>query len=180
MKNILYALIAFVGLTSFTCSNQKIVITESEISNDIFYLDGEIKPFTGICLIPHIDGKSIKEIRKYENGLLTGEAVTYYENGKMKRRGNYKNGKMEGDWEQWFANGQPEVQVKFKNDFMTGYFKEWYANGQLKEEGQYEMNSRVGTWRFYNKKGELMFEKDYVKHAVYLIRASGTFIPFSF
>jgi len=165
MKIFLYLTLIFISLASFTCSKNRIVISEEEITNDLFYLKGEIEPFTGICIIPHEDGKSIKEVRRFNEGIIDGEALSYYSNGTLKRKGEYKNGAMDGLWEQWYVDGKKEFQAVYINDSMSGCFKEWYENGKIKEEGQLFKNERIGKWKFYNETGLLSFEKEYNKLA---------------
>ena len=87
MKKLFYLTIIFISLTSFTCSKNKIVISEGEITNDMFYLKGEIEPFTGICIVPYEDGRSVKEVRRFKEGVVDGEAISYYSNGTLKRKG---------------------------------------------------------------------------------------------
>lgn len=161
MKILTYIFVLFLALTSFNCSKNRIIISENKITNDIFYLDGEVKPFSGICIVPQEDGKTVKEVRRFRNGIIDGEAISYFPDGKLKRRGEYKNGKMDGLWQQWNVNGIMEFQANYKNDMMSGYSEEWYKNGNMKEEGEYNNNERTGTWKFYNESGDFIYEKQY-------------------
>ena len=165
MRILLYVSVIFISLTSFTCSKNRIIINEGDIKNDMFYLEGEIEPFSGICIVPHSKGNSIKEIRRFKSGVIDGEAISYYKDGTLKRKGTYNFGKMSGVWEQWYKNGNKEFQASYIKDEMTGCFKEWYTNGRIKEEGQYNQNHRVGTWKFYDEGGSLLYEKQYTKLA---------------
>jgi antitoxin component YwqK of YwqJK toxin-antitoxin module len=161
MKFIRFCILPLALITLLGCSQNRIVITEGEITNDMFYLPGEIKPFTGTCLIPYEDGKTVKELIHFHDGVSFGEALSYYKNGKLRRKGYYKSGKMHGQWEQWFENGEKEFEISFSNDSMSGHYKLWYETGQLKEEGALKNNSRIGAWKFYATSGNLACEKTY-------------------
>jgi antitoxin component YwqK of YwqJK toxin-antitoxin module len=108
-------LIAILLLTTFACSN-KVVITEEEISPDIFYMVGSYGPFTGKCSVVAHKGSQVLEEFTYKEGRLHGEAHIWYSNGKMKRRGSFQNGKLSGKWEFWDKNGNMLCEINYRDD----------------------------------------------------------------
>jgi antitoxin component YwqK of YwqJK toxin-antitoxin module len=108
-------LIAILLLTTFACSN-KVVITEAEISPDIFYMDGSYGPFTGKCKVVSPGSRKVLEEFTYKEGHLHGEAQIWYSNGKIKRRGSFQDGKLSGKWEYWDRNGNSLCEMTYKED----------------------------------------------------------------
>jgi antitoxin component YwqK of YwqJK toxin-antitoxin module len=107
--------IAILLLTTFACSG-KVVITEEQISPDIFYVDGSYGPFTGKCSVVSETGSLVLEEFTYKEGLLQGEAQIWYSNGKMKRRGSFQNGKLSGKWEYWDQKGNMLCETIYRDD----------------------------------------------------------------
>jgi antitoxin component YwqK of YwqJK toxin-antitoxin module len=108
-------LIAILLLTTFACSS-KVVITEAEISPDIFYVDGSYGPFTGKCSVVSLNDRKVLEEFTYKEGRLHGEAQVWYSNGKMKRRGLFRDGKLSGKWEYWDRNGNSLCEITYQDD----------------------------------------------------------------
>lgn len=157
MKN-LTILILFIS--SFSCSNRHVLVNEMELQNDLFYLKNEIKPFTGICMIP-LDDENVLEIRSFVKGKLNGEASTYYNSGELKRKGNYLDSQYHGIWTQWYKNGNKEFEIAYSNGKMKGDYTIWYRNGEIKEKGTYEDNYKTGTWTIYNERGDIIEKRKY-------------------
>jgi antitoxin component YwqK of YwqJK toxin-antitoxin module len=154
MKKLLYIVIATLGLAS--CSNSRVVITEADMPEDMFYLDDEIKPYTGKAIIYFSGTEIIKEELTYKRGILNGEAISYFQNGKIKRRGEYKMGRLTGKWQSWYENGKKKYEVDYTNDTLSGAFTLWYATGVVKIRGSYSENNRVGQWIEYDEAGMVM------------------------
>jgi hypothetical protein len=108
-------LIAILLFTAFACSD-KVVITEAEISPDIFYVDGYYGPFTGKCSVVSGKGSQVLEEFTYKQGRLDGEAQIWYSNGKIKRRGSFQNGRLSGKWDYWDQKGNKMCETIFRDD----------------------------------------------------------------
>lgn len=108
-------LIAILLFTVFACSD-KVVITEAEISPDLFYVDGCFGPFTGKCSVVARQGSHVLEEFTYKQGRLDGEAQIWYGNGKIKKRGSFQNGRLSGKWDYWDQNGNRLCETIFRDD----------------------------------------------------------------
>jgi antitoxin component YwqK of YwqJK toxin-antitoxin module len=108
-------LIAILFLTTFACSG-KVIVTEAEITPDIFYVDGSYGPFTGKCSVIARKGSQVLEEFTYREGRLNGEAQVWYGNGQMKRRGSFHDGKLTGKWEYWDENGTMVCESSYHED----------------------------------------------------------------
>ena len=55
----------------------------------------------------------IKRIN-YKAGKRDGEAIEYYENGKIKTKTNYKAGQPDGEFVEYYEGGQLEEKANYK------------------------------------------------------------------
>jgi antitoxin component YwqK of YwqJK toxin-antitoxin module len=155
MKNILYILISLT-FTVTSCTKRTIVITEDNIPEDIFYLENEIKPFSGECKIFYSNTENIKEVMTFKNGILNGKHISYYKNGQIKREGSYYNGNLNGKWVGYAPDGKKIFEVEYKNDTLIGKFISWYNTGVIHEKGSFNNNRMIGEWLSYDEAGMII------------------------
>jgi antitoxin component YwqK of YwqJK toxin-antitoxin module len=158
MKITWIVLLLVAGLISCT---DEIVITETEISSDLFYTENNLIPFSGKCKVVFNSNQAVKEILTYRKGRLDGTAQYYYHNGNLKRKGFYEDGYITGKWQYWDENGRLMYVVNYKYDTLDGEFVSYYPNGGLKEQGHYLDNSRTGEWTLYSENGKITGKKFY-------------------
>jgi antitoxin component YwqK of YwqJK toxin-antitoxin module len=126
-----------------------------------FILEGKIiNDFKKILFSNKKDSlQYFKEINTYKNRAHppeNGLYVDYYENEKIKEKGNYKNGKKDGLWESWYDNGQKEDSAFYKNDELFSTRIMWYSNGQLQLESCWGKHfEKVGKWVRYREDGQI-------------------------
>lgn len=154
VRNLIFILMAFFVLTS--CKQGSIIISEEDLTEDIFYIDDHITPYTGKCQIIYRKLDQPKDVMTFRNGLLNGEAISYYENGCIKRKGAYKDGYISGKWEFFNENGKKEFEATYMNDTMNGKYISFFQNGKIKEEGIYRFNKKTGIWKHFNVQGNLV------------------------
>ncbi len=157
MKTLLATLIALVTLSS--CTNRRVVITDAEIPEEVFFLKEDIKPYSGTCVTYYYNTENVKEEMRFVDGILHGASVSYYPDGSVKRKGSYNNGKMEGKWESWYPNGTQSYVACFANDSLSGNYTAWYDTGVMKEKGHYEKNLRQGEWIRYDQSGMITLQE---------------------
>ena len=100
---------------------RKVVITESGIKPDIFYVEDDYNPFTGKCIVVFSDTSLVMEEFTYKDGRLHGEAISWYKNGKMRRKGYYEQGMISGKWEFWDVSGNKIQEAIYSHDLPVGY-----------------------------------------------------------
>jgi antitoxin component YwqK of YwqJK toxin-antitoxin module len=111
--------------------------------------------------------KFVQELNAHKNKMnppSNGPFTVYFDNAKLKEKGNYKNGKKNGLWETWFENGEKEDSATYNNDELIGKRLMWFSNGQLQLESYWGKNeTRIGIWKSYfkNGKSESVFGFDY-------------------
>lgn len=159
MRKIVYYIATLLILTSCTFSG--IVITESELPEEVFYLSDQIKPYSGKCVMYYKNTEIVKQEMRFNDGKLDGTLISYYKNGNINRKGEYTNGLYNGKWEQWDESGKKLYEVHYKNDTLCGNFMIWHPTGVLKQKGVYAENSKYGLWTEYDEAGMIIKKKNY-------------------
>ena len=101
-----------------------------------------------------IKGKKnqLVEEGEYLKDELTGEKITYFDNGIVRQEINYLHGILEGSFQVNFSNGYPKI------------------------EGNYFEGKETGSWKTYTEKGDLELLIHYSDgHRVKELKINGTF-----
>lgn len=160
-KQVLYIAILVTLFTACKTEQREVAIIADDISEEVFYLEDEIKPFTGICNIINPKNGSITQKLSFKKGILWGEATAYYPCGRVRRKGTFHNGMLHGTWTFFNEEGNKTLEVNYQNDKLEGVYTKWFSNGKVQEQGIYRQNSRTGEWETYLETGELESETDY-------------------
>ncbi|NEN22947.1 hypothetical protein G3O08_05470 [Cryomorpha ignava] len=96
-----------------------------------------------------------------EAGRVSGQVLTFHENGNLEEQGALLLGKKQGGWTKYSADGIKMNEAHYSNGQKDGDWKVWDANGILRMELSYYDGKRVGTWKFYDESGKLQSSKDY-------------------
>jgi antitoxin component YwqK of YwqJK toxin-antitoxin module len=156
MKYLFFYIIPLLAFLNISCSQRQIVITEDQVPDDIFYLQDEIHPYTGECVIYYKNTEHLKEVMTFKNGLLDGPRISYYIDGSIKCKGYYSNGNLDGKWRGYDKKGKMIYEVQYRNDTLIGKFISWYSTGVIKEKGKYEQNKKAGEWVSYDEAGMVL------------------------
>ena len=97
--------------------------------------------------------------KTYKDGVLHGEYIEYFVNGKTKNRGKYVNNKQDGPWEEFHLNGQRAITYRYDDGKKHGY--------QIAYD---ETGKRLGEVFYYN--GQLI-EGDRLKAVLKDLEAKG-------
>lgn len=73
-----------------------------------------------------------------DKSFYEGDAIFYFEDGKIKERLYMTNNKVDGTNTSYYPNGQIAEQMNFSSGLKHGYCKEWYENGKTKSIAIYE------------------------------------------
>jgi antitoxin component YwqK of YwqJK toxin-antitoxin module len=152
MKWIIYILLFF---ATVACSDS-VIVTEDEIGAEVFYEKDSYQPFTGRCIVVYRNTDIVKEEFTFKKGLLHGEALTWYKNGQIRRKGFYQKGQISGKWEFWEENGQKTIEANYTDDILNGSYIALYSNGKIKEKGQFSDNRPIGKWVYFNEEGQVI------------------------
>lgn len=95
-----------------------------------------------------------------DKGILEGEKLVYYENGKVAEKAIYVNGNIDGTSLWYSEKGIVLKEFTYKNGELHGIAKYYDSDGKMLAEGSYRNDKKYGTWKYYEN-GELKEEKDY-------------------
>ena len=121
------------------------------------------KLHVGKWIYYHNRTKGIMTLENYNaNGLLEGEKLVYYKEGKVAESANYTNGKLQGESKWYSVKGVVLKSFIYDNDELHGVAKYYNGKNELLVEGQYKRGKKSGIWKYYEN-GELTEEKDFSK-----------------
>jgi antitoxin component YwqK of YwqJK toxin-antitoxin module len=101
------------------------------------------------------DGKTILSNETYKEGLLDGEAKTFYKDGKLAEIAHYKAGKLHGNRIRYSDEGKPTENLTYEAGTMHGPAIIYDEKGELYARGSYENGIKSGEWEF-NMDGEMV------------------------
>ena len=123
------------------------------------------KLYIGKWIYYHNKSDAIMSTENYnDNGLLDGEKLVFYPNGKTAEKASYVNGKLDGT-SIWYAeNGQVLKEFLYKDDELNGVSKYFDSDGNIKAEGVYRSDLKHGIWKYYED-GKLVKTLDHTKRS---------------
>ena len=110
--------------------------------NDLYYQVNESSPYSGWAKKTYDSGK-VATLQQYTEGLKSGIAIGWHENGQTNFEGTYKDGERDGFWTLWHANGQMAGEVGYKEGKKDGLWMLWHENGQKYREKTYKDDEEV-------------------------------------
>jgi hypothetical protein len=73
----------------------------------------------------------LRDVRQLKSGILDGEQLGFYVDGKIAYHQRYKDGQYEGEQREWHPNGYPYKRRFFKDGQEDGTQQVWRPNGRL-------------------------------------------------
>lgn len=102
------------------------------------------------------------EFRSKGQGRVKGEAVGYYENGKINFIYPIVDGKIHGQGKCWHENGQMQCEESYKSGELHGFKRDWYPNGNIERESNYKNGAFDGVCKTWYKNGGLRSQSFFV------------------
>lgn len=84
-----------------------------------------------------------------------GEAVGYYESGKLRFKYPAVNGNFHGICRIWYENDQLQCEETYENGDLIGIRQEWYPSGKLKSKSFYKEGVADGMFLTWHENGTL-------------------------
>ncbi len=134
---------------------------------DISYVDNRFVDISGTPVTGEFNfSTSITEENanvRLSYGQLTGTAIYYYPNGKVKTIAHYKDGKKHGDWYQFNDAGNVIIQANYFENMKSGTWKIWNDSGQMVMKMKYHLNTKkgIGLGKKWGANGELKNKRKY-------------------
>ncbi len=115
--------LCMVLFVSFVSCTQEVQERQTVERNGLLYKMGEDRPFTGIVI-----GRGREDYRRtaydfrkgYKKGVLDGETVFLYPNGKLESKIPYKNGVVSGFMVRYWPNGRLKARIHFVDGMRGG------------------------------------------------------------
>lgn len=115
MRILLTQLVAlFVLFSPVNSDSDKVLISEVEFTNGLY---------------------------KFDDRLITGEIIDYYENETLKFRYRVLEGRLHGLATEFFPNGSVKSERNYTFSKLFGSFKEYYQNGDIKVQFEVGLNA---------------------------------------
>ncbi len=100
------------------------------------------------------EGVKLSEI-EWKRNEVNGNALIFYPNGKVHKKGYKIKDLAEGWWDEYYENGQLKSHEYFKSGKYEGPAETYFENGQIESKGKYENDERQGEWVFYHNNGQI-------------------------
>lgn len=97
----------------------------------------------------HKDGKAILIEENYVDGVLNGDFMVFYEDGKLTKFAHFKDGKLHGNSKKYSPESILVEDINYVNGELHGAAAFYEDNGNLKQKGLYEVDLKVGPWEFF-------------------------------
>ncbi len=94
----------------------------------------------------------------YENGVLTGQVIQYYEltpvsasANQVEFIANYLNGNKEGLKVSYYSNGNPKDSINYSQDLSHGIYRSYFSDGTLRDSKEFSMGIPIGNHIKYTR-----------------------------
>jgi antitoxin component YwqK of YwqJK toxin-antitoxin module len=124
-------------LVTVGCSNE-ISKASTYSMGGMLYQRGSEKPYTGYVIGESREGYRSKACifrKEYKDGVLNGQTVFWYKNGKVESVEQYKDGKLNGVTKRYYPDGSKKAKIHFVDGYRGGGLGEsfWDREGHLKK-----------------------------------------------
>ena len=166
MKQITLTLLGlFLTMWGYSQTN----INDLERINGLWTKKGENTPYTG-AIIEYFDNGKVKGKGEFKDGLVHGLRTMYYENGNKSLERTYLNGISDGPSIEYYPNGQVKQEANFKNGKDDGIFKVYYEDGQIHAILTFSNGVQQGDYFEYTLDGKL-------KAQYYFVNGKASYSP---
>ena len=108
----------------------------------------------------HLNSDKLMMTERYEDGVLQGEKVIYFENGVPTEKSSYVNGQLHGKQDIFSEKGVLLKTFTYRNGELHGPSKVYNGKGELLIEGEYRNDKHFGIWKYYEN-GNLKEQKNF-------------------
>ena len=152
MRSILF--IAALVLTLSTTAQ------DINIENGLYCKKGAV--YSGPIKLMDNTGKT-QSLLMVVDGKLQGEAIYYYESGKIMETGSFIAGVRNGTWIRMDENGNKTGEGQYFNGQKHGKWFIWDENGNKRYEMSYIHGEKASTWYNWDENGTLVASANYEK-----------------
>jgi hypothetical protein len=106
-------------------------------------------------------GEMRSTVGNYSGKLLHGGFEKFDRKGNLYEKGEFNNGLKTGEWLTWFPNGRLSRRVTWQNGLRKGKYEEFQSSGDLYKQGSFRKGLLDGTMYVYGPKGSVIGEERY-------------------
>lgn len=130
----LFISLFFLVVLSSCKENRLVDYTYMDISNNLWFYNNELEPFTGTSYFNFFGDSSVVD---YKDGKWHGRFIIYYANGNIDTERNYREDVLHGRYYKGSMEGLTLVKGQYRNGKMHGTWYYYDPNGKLKEKITY-------------------------------------------
>jgi antitoxin component YwqK of YwqJK toxin-antitoxin module len=108
------------------------------------YLKGATEPYHGPVIRTHPE-RGLRYFAMYQNGMLNGPEMTFYDNGLLRRITDFRDGNKDRNRD-YYENGNPWRDAMFEHDVAWGRHLKWHENGRLGFVGVIHQDEESMKW----------------------------------
>jgi antitoxin component YwqK of YwqJK toxin-antitoxin module len=124
------------------------------------YLKGSNAPYHGPVIRTHPE-RGLRYFAMYQNGMLNGPEITFYDNGLIRRITDFRDGEKDRNRD-YYENGNPWRDAMFDHDVAWGRHLKWHENGRLGFVGVMHQDEDSIKWHGHitdhDENGELVVD----------------------
>jgi len=106
---------------------------------------------------------NLQSVVNYHNGDVTGEMFYYFDKKPetLMVETVFDDDLITGKYLEYWENGAQKARLQYKDGKLHGEALYYYPSGKLRVKGKYKNGEKKGKWLFYNEKGEVIEKKRY-------------------
>lgn len=115
-----------------------------ERQDGLTYHKGAGEPYNGPVIRTHKE-RGLRYFAMYQNGLLNGPEITFYDNGLIRRITDFRDGIKDRNRD-YYENGHPWRDAMFADQFAWGAHRKWHENGKIGFVGVIHQDEESMKW----------------------------------
>jgi antitoxin component YwqK of YwqJK toxin-antitoxin module len=125
-----------------------------------FYIDSDGELFNGVVSMVQNNLRSELTVKQ---GLISGPAVYFNEEGKILETGAFEKGARDGKWMRFNSNGTISAIAFYKLGKKDSTWLVFDDGGNKRFEMNYSNGEKTGTWTSWDENGSIVSVKDHSK-----------------
>jgi len=111
----------------------------------------------------YYESGNLQSVVNYDNGNVDGEMFYYFDKKPETKmvEANYEDDLLDGEYLEYWQNAAQKAKLHYKNAKLHGEALYFFPSGKLKIKGKYKNGKKKGKWLFYNEKGDVINKKRY-------------------
>jgi len=145
-------------------------VSQTELVKNYSWLKGNLQ-------YHHLDHSKGEAVGYYESGKIKfhyplvddkfhGICKSWHENGQLRHEEPYHRGLLEGINKEWYADGALEAETSYHGGLLDGLARRWYPNGVLASTWAHVRGNRHGPHREWQDNGNLRLEANYSNNLI--------------